>query len=434
MSDLETQKVVDAVAEVTRTGLGKMSTGKLASGWQRLEGALSDGKYPSVPIVAPAPRWWLRGLAVAAAVIAVGFATHRLLPPRQAVPLHYVLEGATLGPGETIMAEPASPARLVFSDASQIRIAPAAKVSVLSLDAHGSRIALVDGDLDVQVQHRPDTSWRFEAGPFTVRVRGTEFHLAYAAERGRLALQMVTGVVEVRGPSDDRVLTLRAGESLELFAGVGAKPMSASGVLPPVTTTPSAEPLPAEVAPSLPEPTSSRAAAAMPRHRMPQSERPGAASGSSAWAGLIAQGNFAGVVMDAERRGLDVTLASATAGELTALADAARYTRRNDLARQALLGLRARFPGSARASDAAFFLGRLAESPSSSSGAAVTWYETYLRESASGPYAGEALGREIALWARSDRARARTAARSYLEKFPHGTQAELAKSLLESQF
>ena len=432
MNDGETQKVVDAVAEVTRTGLGKMSSDQLASGWQRLEGALSDGKYPSVPIVAPAPRWWLRGLAVAAAVLAVGFATHRLMPPRQVAPLHYVLEGATLGPGETIKTGPESPARLVFSDASQIRISPAAKLSVLSLDAHGSRIALADGDLDVQVQHRPDTSWRFEAGPFTVRVRGTEFHLAYAAGQGRLALQMVTGVVEVRGPSEDRVLTLRAGESLELFAGVGSKPLSPSGVLPTVPATPSPDPLPAAVAPTMPEPVSSRAAPAIPRHRIPQSERPASASGSTDWAGLIAQGNFAGVVKDAERRGLDGALASASAADLTALADAARYTQHNDLARQALLGLRARFPGSARASDAAFFLGRLAESPSNSSSAAVMWYETYLRESASGPYAGEALGREIALWAHSDGARARKAARSYLERFPHGTQAELAKSLLQS--
>jgi TolA-binding protein len=104
----------------------------------------------------------------------------------------------------------------------------------------------------------------------------------------------------------------------------------------------------------------------------------------------------------------------------------------NDLARQALFGLRARYPGTARASDAAFFLGRLAETPSSSSGAAVTWYETYLRESVQGPYAGEALGREIALLARTDRARAQKVAQLYLERFPHGTQAELAKSLLES--
>ena len=120
----------------------------LDGGWQRLESSLSDGKFPSVPIVAAAPRWWLRGFAFAAAALAVGVATYRLLPEPNATPLHYVLEGTTLGPGETIQAGPVTPARLVFSDSSQIRIAPAAKLSVLSLDAHGSRVVLADGDVD----------------------------------------------------------------------------------------------------------------------------------------------------------------------------------------------------------------------------------------------------------------------------------------------
>ena len=432
----KTQEVVDAVAEATRTGLGKMSSAELDSGWQCLERALTDGKFPSVPIVAAAPRWWLRGFAVATAALALGFATYRLLPERQATPLHYVLEGTLLGPGETITASPTSPARRVFSDSSQIRIAPAAKLSVLSLDAHGSRIALANGDLDVQVQHRPDTSWRFEAGPFTVKVRGTAFHLAYSAELGRLALQMVTGVVEVQGPSQGpasaRVLTLRAGESLELFAGAQPKTSAPSLEQQTVLETAPAENLPTESAPPLTAPPAPRGLPNPPRHRAPQAEQALAARAPAGWASLIAQGDFAGVVKDAEKRGLNVTLASASPAELTSLADAARYTKHNDLARQALLGLRARFPGTARASDAAFFLGRLAEMPASSLGAALTWYETYLRESARGPYAGEALGREIALLARTDRPRARRSAQLYLERFPHGTQAELARSLLES--
>ncbi len=147
------------------------------------------------------------------------------------------------------------------------------------------------------------------------------------------------------------------------------------------------------------------------------------------WTRLIGQGEFAAVVREAEQRGLDTVFASAPAAELTALADAARYLRRSELARQALLGLRARFAGTARAREAAFFLGRLAEQLPSSSAAAIAWYDTYLAESARGPYAGEALGRQLALLARSDPARARELARAYLERFPHGAQAELARSL-----
>jgi hypothetical protein len=363
-------------------------------------------------------------LAFATAVLAVGFAAYRLVPSRTGTPLNYMVEGATLGPGETVQASPTAPAKLVFSDASQIGISPKAKLSVVSLDAHGSRISLADGDLDVQVQHRPGTSWRFDAGPFTVKVRGTEFHIAYEADRGRLALQMLTGVVEVRGPSQDRVLDLHAGESLELFAGSASKPAAARQE---PSMVPEAKP--AEVAPPVSEQALLRISPSLQRRKVPHAE---SATGSIAWARLIAQGDFTAVVQDAERRGLDVLLAGASAAELSSLADAARYTKRNDLARRALLGLRARFSGTMRASDAAFFLGRLAELPPTSSGAAVTWYETYLRESAHGPYAGEALGREIALLARTDRARARLASQVYLQRFPSGTQAELAKSLLES--
>jgi hypothetical protein len=156
---------------------------------------------------------------------------------------------------------------------------------------------------------------------------------------------------------------------------------------------------------------------------------PGPAQG---WSKLIARGEFAAVVEDAERRGMEETLASAGAAELTSLADAARYTRRNEVARGALLALRSRYRESDRAKEAAFFLGRLSEATPSTSAAAFAWYETYLKEAPGGPYADEALGRELVLLARTDRARAREVARRYVERFPNGAQAELAKSLVQS--
>jgi hypothetical protein len=427
MNDDRTQKIVDAVADVTRSGLGQVSGEHLDAGWQRLEGALDEGRYPRMPIVAPAPRWWLRGLALSAAALALGFATYRLVPSRAEAPLGYVVEGAVLEPGEVVQTPAGAPARLVFSDTSTVKVGPGTRVRVLGLDAHGARVALADGELDAQVRHLAGTSWRFDAGPFSVKVVGTAFHLAFEAERGRMVLQMASGVVEVRGPSEDRVFTLRAGESLELFAGASAPaPSSHPTVAAPAAPTPG--PAPTESAPPATEPAPAHAGSAPARRRTAHVDT--AIPDTGNWAHLIAQGDFAAVVRAAEQRGIDATLAGASAADLTALADAARYTRRNDLARQALLGVRARFPGTARASDAAFFLGRLAEVGPSSGSAALAWYETYLDESGRGPYAGEALGREIALLSRTDRARARQAAESYLERFPHGTQAELAKSLL----
>jgi TolA-binding protein len=148
------------------------------------------------------------------------------------------------------------------------------------------------------------------------------------------------------------------------------------------------------------------------------------------WSDLITKGDFSAIVQDAERRGLDVTLARGSALDLITLADAARYTRKYETARQALLALRARFAGSDRSKDAAFFLGRLSEVGPSSSDAALTWYDTYLAEAGRGPYASEALGRKLTLLVPMDRERARKAARTYLQRFPQGNQAELAHSVL----
>jgi hypothetical protein len=63
---------------------------------------------------------------------------------------------------------------------------------------------------------------------------------------------------------------------------------------------------------------------------------------------------------------------------------------------------------------------------------ALTWYDTYLAEAGGGPYASEALGRKLTLLARVDRERARKVARTYLQRFPQGNEAELARSLVES--
>jgi len=435
LTDGEKQHLVDVVAQATREGLSPVSPAQLDVGWQKLEQSLSDGKYRSVPIVRPyVTPWYLRGIVFVSMILGVGIVAdwtqyQRELAPL--APLHFVLEGTSVRPEQSIEAQPNAPAELVFSDQSRVKLAPKAKLAVLSMDSHGARVALTSGDLDVSVKRREGASWRFEAGPFIVSVKGTAFHLGFEAERGRLALQMREGVVEVKGPSADRKLTLRAGESLELFAKERTAEQQAADAAsgrraPAEQPTPATQPA-SELAPA------ATARSSFHRVRTRAGEPPTEGQSSESWSKLIARGDFAAVVKDAEDRGLDVALARASASELTSLADAARYTHRHDIARQALVRVRERFAGTNRSSDAAFFLGRLAEAgPSSSAQSALSWYETYLREAPQGAYAGEALGREMALLSQSDRARARVAARQYLERFPHGSQADLARTRLQS--
>ncbi len=350
-------------------------------------------------------------------------------------PLHFVLEGTSVGAEENIEAPADAPAQLVFSDRSRVNLAPTTKIAVLAMDSHGARVALASGDLEVAVEPRAGSSWRFDAGPFTVAVKGTKFHLGFEPARGRLVLQMHEGVVEVRGPAQDRRLTLRTGEALELFAtapaGERLAPEAVSGKLAmrgqPQPGSASAPGAPAGRSVSVP----SRARPTLHRTTFRGGDSFAESRANASWSSLIARGDFVAVVKDAEARGLDSTLAQASAAELTSLADAARYTRRYQVARLALLRVRERFPGSSRGNEAAFFLGRLAETGPSSARAALAWYETYLRESAQGAYAAEAMGREISLLSHLDRERARVAAQLYLERFPHGAQTDLARSLVE---
>jgi hypothetical protein len=439
LSDAEKQCLVDVVAQVTRDGASRVSSKDLDVGWQKLSRALSDGKYPSVPIVRPhVTPWYFRGIVFVSMILGVGMVAdwaryQREMAPLE--PLHFVLQGASVGAEQKIEARADAPAELVFSDRSQVTLAPGAKLAVLAMDSHGARVELASGELEVSVKRREGSSWRFEAGPFTVAVKGTAFHLGYEAVRGRLALQMHEGVVEVIGPARDRKLTLRAGESLELSAteSAAAGPHDAifgklAGLEPVPPDAPTAAEKPAATA--MP-PASAPGRPTVHRAKGKGGDSPALAQPDDTWSRLIARGEFSAVVKDAESRGLDATLARASAAELTWLGDAARYTRRDDVARQALLTVRERHAGTTRSCDAAFFLGRLAETDASSA-AALTWYETYLRESAAeGSFAAEALGRQLVLLSRSDGERARRVARQYLAAFPRGSHAELARSLLQ---
>ncbi|MDB4981798.1 MAG: mucin, partial [Myxococcales bacterium] len=59
------------------------------------------------------------------------------------------------------------------------------------------------------------------------------------------------------------------------------------------------------------------------------------------------------------------------------------------------------------------------------------WYRTYVAEAPRGPYAAEALGREmLAIERLSGRAAATPAAHDYLARFPDGTYLLQARAIL----
>ncbi|HEX7597625.1 MAG TPA: hypothetical protein VF518_05385, partial [Polyangia bacterium] len=119
--------------------------------------------------------------------------------------------------------------------------------------------------------------------------------------------------------------------------------------------------------------------------------------------------------------------------DLLLLADAARYRRRMGLARDALGAERRRFPGSTRALDATFLLGRVEESSDLGAAKALRWYADYLAQAPGGTFASEALGRKLILTRKLEgRAQARPVAEEYLRSFPNGSYAGTARALLRA--
>ena len=154
-----------------------------------------------------------------------------------------------------------------------------------------------------------------------------------------------------------------------------------------------------------------------------------ATSRTTNWTLELEAGHFANILRQAEQRGLDRSLEDASSDDLAALADAARYSRREDIARRALTAQRHRFAATARANDAAFLLGRLEETAQRLD-LALAWYERCLGESPGGTYMSEALGRKMTVVERLYGAsRARPIAEEYLHRFEKGTYAAAARAL-----
>jgi hypothetical protein len=385
----------------------------------------------------------LSAWALGFGVVAAGATAAVMMLHRPDATLTFAVVNGTVSDGGYVRAKPSGGTELRFSDGSSLALDPGTSTRVTDIDTHGSRVLLESGRAHVRVTHRPAARWTIDAGPYSVQVVGTEFDVRWSGADEVLDVQMHRGAIIVRGPLASGGLTMEAGQHLvanvkdgEIF--LDATPGSEAANLPraraespePTFVEPEA---PAAV-PAVPSTLPSSPSAHATRVR-PGAARPVPAPGVDAsWSKLIAQGDFQGVLADAEQRGLARTLDSASAADLNALADAARYVRRSDVARRTLLAERERFPRSVTARDAAFFLGGLAEDESgvASAKTALEWYERYMADSPGGTYAAQALGRQMILVHKlRGAAAARSIATEYVTRFPHGPYAEPAKKLLQ---
>ncbi|MEA2695788.1 MAG: hypothetical protein QOI66_59 [Myxococcales bacterium] len=362
--------------------------------------------------------WWAWGMATAfvvGAALLVVFGRFGVVPT-----LSYRVTGAEAN-GGYLQLTAAAPADVSFSDGSHIHAQPATRMRIAGVGARGAHLVLERGRLDVDVNHRPRAGWTIEAGPYAVAVTGTAFSVRW--ENDELSVVMARGSVMVRGPSAPVGVAVRGGQQLTARPRDHLLSVVDRTTAPPVvktstTASPSVEtdvdgPGPASAAPEEPASLSPRV------------------GNGRAWPRRIAAGEYAQVLREAEDRGLNAVLAGVSVADIAALADAARYLHRTDIARRALLVERSRFPRSQEARAAAFLLARIIEEDGDQT-AAVDGYGRYLNESPRGPFAQEALGRQVALlWKRGERTTALPLAQTYLRRFPRGPYAPIGHDIVD---
>jgi hypothetical protein len=299
-----------------------------------------------------------------------------------------------------------------FSDGSEFTLEPGTDARVSEVTPHGGRVSLVGG-ARVAIAKKQRAVWTVAAGPYTVHVTGTAFDVSWSPRNQSFELSMQSGSVIVEGPFIEGGIALKRGQ--RLTGGLGTQKVVVEDIKPDVRAAAPAVAPPAPIATALNGSVSGTTAKSAPA--------------DLGWAKSVAQGKFAAVLEDAEKRGLDHTIATASLAELSALGDAARYGRRTALARRVLLAERSRFPGTRSAVEAAFFLGRIAEDEG---GDAIEWYDRYLAESGGGSYASQALGRKMMLvYGRRGAVQTRSLAEDYLGRYPKGPYAAAAKKILD---
>lgn len=459
MTRLDDEALVAALSDEARQVAASDAAGEPAPGaWHRLEARRAKASLTTARGTRGG-RWWAvrggLGVAASAAAVALVLGVHAW---RSGRPITYEVGGGAVEEGGYIRGGTAAGTKVQFSDGTQIDLGAGARMSVVAPGPHGARLRVEDGQAHFAVNHLPHAAWSVEAGPYLVEVTGTEFDVRWSGAEEVVEVRLHKGSVRVSGPMLTEHATLRPGQHLtahlatrELRIDESAT-TSLGGAERPRREESGAEQPPAVEVAAAPAAASDSApveaaARERPAARPPAPLRPTKATRTVAsasqpalpdwtpqtWATRVSSGDAAGVVGEAVAHGIDAVAVEADGPALVALADAARYAGRTYLAERVLRAQRARFPGTPAAGAAAFFLGRLADDRGAAE-EALGWYRRYLSEEPQGPYAAEALGRQMLGVSRlSGRLPARDLAHEYLRRFPDGTYLLHAQAILRAR-
>ena len=432
MSEPKDSSALTEATDLCRDTLGPPTTAELDRGLHRFLAHVAPNQ--------PRPRRWLRwslsGVAVALCTL-VALQVTSVLQKRwsapEPAPLAYQLDGGSVLEGGYLRESGHAGINVVFNEGSRLALAPGTRGRLRVVDRDGAHVAIERGTGAFQVVHRSNRRWLVDVGPFLVAVTGTVFTVSWDPLREELDLRLREGSVMVSGPISAGEIALRAGQRLvanlakvetviteDTPEQARAEPPAAPAVTPPQMQQSTQQSVQPSVQPSVAGPSPAPAASTVPK-----------LAGDHQWNHKLARGQWDRILQDAKRIGVETTLSEASSEDLFALANAARYRHSLDLARSALLAERRRFPGSPRALEAIYLLGRVEESRDTGTAQALAWYDEYLMHAPTGPLVGEALGRKMTLTEKLEGpARARSLAEDYLRRFPKGNYAGSARELL----
>ena len=254
--------------------------------------------------------------------------------------------------------------------------------------------------------------------PSRIAITGTRFAVRWDPAAEVLGLEMHEGHVVVSGAFLREPMPVSAGQSLSAYCKEGrAEVAEARPALAPEPTGVESSSLADE-----------RAAETSPRPSQLGHRRPLPVSGQSSWQVLAAEGQYRQALEAAEHLGFEAECRRASGKDLLLLGDAARLAGSAARARQAYLAAREKMAGGDRS---AYGIGLVAFDQDHDYGEAAKWFETYLREHATGSLRREAAGRLLEALQRSGQSdKASQFAQSYLAEFPAGPHAPLARQLV----
>ena len=410
------RRALAALAELARGSARPPTPAQLDGGLAALRARMNPGPLPRSVVRSSILRWSLVGtLVTAAALVAGGVRSGRWRAAEAPSTLTYRVEGGSVVDGGYLRESGRDGIKLFFAEGTEFILMPGTRSRLREVDARGARIAIEHGKASFQVTPAPagDGRWQVDVGPFLVTVKGTVFTVSWDAATERFELKLRHGRVTVSGPVTGGEIALRAGQRLFVDLPQGETLIS--------------EPKADEEETAAPDRSAARAA------RPAVAGSAGKFDADRRWAQALAAGHLDRILAEAERAGVKTILEKASSNDLLALADAARYRRRMDLARDALLAERRRFPDSPRSIDAVFLLGRVEEANDHGLAAAIRWYDAYLTQAPAGTYASEALGRKMTLTSKLEGAsRARPIAEEYLRRFPSGIYAGPARAFVRA--